>query len=256
MSDIGCTIRLFADDTSLYIVVDSPPVAANMLNADLNTISNWAETWLVDFNASKTISMILSRKVNQLQHPPLFMDNIQLNDCENHKHLGVTLSQSCRWSDHISNITEKAWVRLNLMRGLKFKVSRTALEKMYISFIRPLLEYCDSVWDNAPTEAKRQLDAVHIEAARTITGATKLCSIDKLFADLGWESLQSRRNKHKLVIFYKILNGLSPSYLSDLVPPLIQDTTHYNLRNSSDTQTLHANTNLYFNSFFPSTIRA
>lgn len=256
VSDIGCSIRLFADDTSLYIVVDSPPVAANMLNADLNTISNWAETWLVDFNASKTISMILSRKVNQLQHPPLFMNNIQLNDCENHKHLGVTLSQSCRWSDHISNITEKAWVRLNLMRGLKFKVSRTALEKMYISFIRPLLEYCDSVWDNASTEAKRQLDAVHIEAARTITGATKLCSIDKLFADLGWESLQSRRNKHKLVIFYKIMNGLAPSYLSDLVPPLIQDTTHYNLRNSSDTQTLHANTNLYFNSFFPSTIRA
>ena len=147
-------------------------------------------------------------------------------------------------------------IRLNLMRGLKFKVSRTALEKMYISFIRRLLEYCDSVWDNASTEAKRQLDAVHIEAARTITGATKLCSIDKLFADLGWESLQSRRNKHKLVIFYKIMNGLAPSYLSDLVPPLIQDTTHYNLRNSSDTQTLHANTNLYFNSFFPSTIRA
>ena len=184
------------------------------------------------------------------------MNNIQLNDCENHKHLGVTLSQSCRWSDHISNITEKAWVRLNLMRGLKFKVSRTALEKMYISFIRPLLEYCDSVWDNASTEAKRQLNAVNIEAARTTTGATKLCSIDKLFADLGWESLQSRRNKHKLVIFYKIMNGLAPSYLSDLVPPLIQDTTHYNLRNSSDTQTLHANTNLYFNSFFPSTIRA
>ncbi|MEW8544911.1 MAG: reverse transcriptase family protein [Candidatus Thiodiazotropha sp.] len=256
VSDIGCSIRLFADDTSLYIVVDSPQTAANTLNNDLCTISNWANNWLVDFNASKTISMIISRKLHQRPHPPLFMNNTQLNESENHKHLGVTLSNSCRWSSHIDNITEKAWIRLNLMRGLKFKISRKSLEQIYISFIRPLLEYCDSVWDNASSESKKQLDAIHIEAARTITGATKLCAIDKLFADLGWESLQSRRNKHKLVIFYKIMNGLTPDYLSDLVPPLIQDTTHYNLRNSNDTQTLHANTNLYFNSFFPSTIRA
>ncbi|MEW8546433.1 MAG: reverse transcriptase domain-containing protein, partial [Candidatus Thiodiazotropha sp.] len=254
--DIGCSIRLFADDTSLYIVVDSPQVAANLLNTDLNTISNWAETWLVDFNASKTSSMIISRKSNQLQHPPLFMNNIQLNESETHKHLGITLSRSCTWSSHIDNIAEKAWFRLNLMRGLKFKISRKSLEQMYISFIRPLLEYCDSVWDNASSESKKQLDAIHIEAARTITGATKLCGIDRLFSDLGWESLQSRRDKHKLVIFYKIMNGLTPSYLSDLVPPFIRDATHYNLRNSNHTQTLHANTNLYFNSYFPSTIRA
>ena len=50
---------------------------------------------------------------------------------------------------------------------------------------------------------KKKLDAIHIEAARTITGATKLCSRDKLLADLGWESLQSSRDKHKLVISIK-----------------------------------------------------
>ena len=88
------------------------------------------------------------------------------------------------------------------------------------------------MWDNCSTESKNQLESIHIEAARVITGATKLCSIEKLFADLGWESLQKRRNKHKLVIFYKILHGIAPTYLSDIVPPLIQDTTTYNLRNA------------------------
>ena len=42
-----------------------------------------------------------------------------------------------------------------------------------------------------------QLESIHIEAATVITSATKLCSIANLFADLGWESLQNRRNKHK-----------------------------------------------------------
>ena len=59
---------------------------------------------------------------------------------------------------------------------------------MYIYFVRPMLEYCDSVWDNATTESKKQLDAIHIEAARIITGATKLCSISLSLSDLGWES--------------------------------------------------------------------
>ena len=78
----------------------------------------------------------------------------------------------------------RAWVRLNLMRALKFRISRKSLEQMYVSFIRPLLEYCDSVLDNSSSEMKKKLVAIHIEAARTITGATKLCSIDKLLSEL------------------------------------------------------------------------
>ena len=199
VSGIRCPVRLF---------VDSPPTAANFLNSDLSAITNWANTWLVTFNASKTVSMTNSRKANPPQHPPLFMNNVQLTKIDTHKHLGLTFSKSCTWSQHIQNITSKAWARLNLMRSLKFKIKRTALERMYISFIRPVLEYSDSVWDNCSTETKKQLDAVQVEAARIIT---KLCSINKLFSDIGWDSLQSRRNKHKLVIFYKILNGLTPN---------------------------------------------
>ena len=116
------------------------------------------------------------------------------------------------------------------MRALKFRVSRNSLERMYVSFIRPLLEYCDSVWDNSSSEMKKKLDAIHVEAARTITGATKLCSINKLLAYLGWEALQSRRDKHKLVIFYKTINGLTPEYLHELVPPLVQEASTYALR--------------------------
>ena len=103
---------------------------------------------------------------------------------------------------------------------------------------------------------KRQLEAIHIEAGRTITGTTKLCSINRLLDDLGWNSLQSRRNKLKLTIFYKIMNGLKPTYFSDLLPPLVHETTSYNLRHSNHIQTVHANEKLFFNSFSPSTIRA
>ena len=64
-----------------------------------------------------------------------------------------------------------------------------------------LLEYSNTVTlygTIVQTSAKKQLEAVHTEAARIIIGATKLCCIDKLLAELGWETLQERCTKHKL----------------------------------------------------------
>ena len=127
---------------------------------------------------------------------------------------------------------------------------------MYFAYVRPLLEYSDSVWDNCSLASKKLLDAVHIEAARIVSGGTKLCSIDKLFQELGWEPLQIRRNKHKLVTFYKILHGLAPGYLFGLILPHISETNDYPLRNADHIQNFRSNSNLFHESFFPSTIRA
>ena len=79
---IGCSIRLFADDTSLYIIVDSPDGTAYHLNVDFNSISTWADTWLVAFNTGKTLSMIFSRKLHRPHHPPLLMNNTMLTETD------------------------------------------------------------------------------------------------------------------------------------------------------------------------------
>ena len=102
---------------------------------------------------------------------------------------------------------------------------------------------------------KKQLESINIEAGIIITGASRLCRVEKLFSELGWESLQSRRNKHKRTSVSKILNGFTPNYLVDLVLLLIQEATRYNLRNSNDIRTIRTNSNLFYNSFFPASIR-
>ena len=69
VTDFGLNIRLFADDTSLYIVVDNPVEAANSLNNDLDNFTQWAARSLVSFNPTKTESIIISRFLNRIQHP-------------------------------------------------------------------------------------------------------------------------------------------------------------------------------------------
>ena len=61
-ADIQSCVRLFADDTSLYIIVENPISAAEMINTDLETIHRWAEKWLVKFNPFKSESLLVSRK--------------------------------------------------------------------------------------------------------------------------------------------------------------------------------------------------
>ena len=52
VEEINSSIRLFADDTSLYIVVDNPLDSTIKLNTDLSRIDMWASMWLVTFNPS------------------------------------------------------------------------------------------------------------------------------------------------------------------------------------------------------------
>ena len=83
------------------------------------------------------------------------------------------------------------------------------------------------------------------EAARIVTGATKLASIQSLLSDTG------RIEKHKLVLFYKMIYSLAPEYLSSTVDNISQ----YNVLNETNLQTIPARSQQYYNTFLPSTTR-
>ena len=102
--------------------------------------------------------------------------------------------------NQIEFIKEKAWVRLNLMRKVIYELDRRSLEIIYISFIRPILEYGDVVWSNCNQQETQELEKIQIKAARIVTGTTNLVSIQALNDGTGWETVESRRYKHKLVL--------------------------------------------------------
>ena len=92
MQRINSWIRLFADYTSLYIVVENLILSSTLHNLDLTEIYEWASKWLVTFNSNKTESVIFSRKVNTPVHPSLYMNHQLIKEVTYHKHLDVILS--------------------------------------------------------------------------------------------------------------------------------------------------------------------
>ena len=96
------------------------------------------------------------------------------------------------------------------MRKLKFQLDRKSLQTIYFSSIRPLLEYADVVWNNCTQYDSNELDTVQHGAARIVTGAAKLASIDSHHIETGWETLGSRRKTHRLTMFYKMKKRTLP----------------------------------------------
>ena len=197
VTDIEASIRLFADDTSLYIVIETPDASVAVINSDLQKIATWSSSWLVTFNPLKTESMIFSRKRAKPIHPPLLIYNVPIESVRSHKHVGLTFTYDAKCKDHISSILNKAWqISLGMLHSLKFMLSRPSLENMYLNLFRPLLEYGDLVWDNCTAELKNDIESVQNEAARIVSGSTKRCNIHTLLAELRWDTFACRRRKN------------------------------------------------------------
>jgi hypothetical protein len=164
------------------------------------------------------------------------------------------LSKDLSWNKHITEVIDKATRRLGIMRKLKYKIDRISLERIYLAFIRPLLEYGDVIWDS-PLEVLHPLEAIQRNAARIVVGATARCSTQGLYSETSWEPLDKRRESHRTTLMYKIVHGKAPRYLTDLVPGLVRNRTSYTLRNGANLDPPQTRLNVYANSFFPKTTR-
>ena len=219
------------------------------------SLDDWSKQWLISFYALKTHTMTVSRKVPPISHPPLIFQNHQLEDVSYHRHLGITLKSDLTWSHHINLIAQKANRLINILKCLQFRLDRNSLETIYMSFIRSLLEYGSPIWDGCTQADADRLEAIQTTAATVIAGAMKGTSTSKLYEEVGWETLAERRDKAKLIIMYKIVNNLTPSYLRDLLPETPPSAINHNTRHRPEIYPFCARTSLLDKSFFPSTVR-
>ena len=96
---------------------------------------------------------------------------------------------------------------------------RKSLLTIYKAFLRPLLDYGDMIYDQPQNQSFcDKLESVQYKAASAITGAIQGTSRNKLYQELGLESLKSRRWYKRLSCMFKIMKKEAPYYLIDLIP--------------------------------------
>ena len=159
------------------------------------------------------------------------------------------------WDDHIRNKCTVASKRITVLKRLHNRVPRETKLTIYKSFIRPVLEYGNVLFDNCNAALSEMLENVQREAALAITGAYLKTSHNKLLHELGLDLLSNRRSKAKVVLLFKIKHDLTASYLKDLLPKQLGECVSYNMRNANNIREPKTSKNYFLKSFLPSSIK-
>ena len=138
-NEINSNLRLFADDSILYGIVNNFQ-DAQALQADLNKLVEWAQKWQMTFNSSKCVLLGVSRSVNNVDFSYEMMGR-SLESVESHKYLGVEIDRKLSWNKHISAITGKGNRALGFIRRNLHNCPEEVKRQAYYSLVRPHLEY-------------------------------------------------------------------------------------------------------------------
>jgi len=232
---VDSQIRIFADDTFLFRVVNSNENSTTKLNEDLEKVKQWAHKWKMVFNPDITkqaVEVIFSRKQTPSQFDPLVFNGIPVKQVEETKHLGMILDSKLNFKKHILDKLAKANQGLGVMKQLCKWVPRRTLDQIYKLFIRPHLDYADIVYDVAKLDKTcifpnstscplmEEIEQIQYKAALIVTGAWQGTSREKIYNDLGWEFLQNRRSARKLCLLYEVQKKNFPLYLAKVLDPL------------------------------------
>ena len=226
-----CTV-LFADDTTIFLVGND----CRLLNTSLQSCLDLANKWLTNnglqLNVDKTKCMLI-RSPRARVHPPLLhihLSGSQIEQVSSFKLLGVLINDTLTWTSHINHVVSKVSRSVNLLRRLSWFLPQSLLVLYLKSYILPLVDYCDVVWDNSSQHDASRLQNLFNYACRLALHRPRLSSSSALWHELGLSSLCCRRKLHLAELTYKCHNSLAPSYLSSF---FCLPTHHHNTRTKS-----------------------
>ena len=176
--------RLYVNDNSLSYLSSELAQIEIVLNNDLKRLEEWALKWLINFNPAKTEAILVSNIYHDYDLR-LTYDDAVLNIVETHKHLGIYLSANNKRIKHIDSIIMCASKQVSYLGKLKYKLSKDTLNKLYCTYIRPLLEYRSEVWDGCSINDTNRLEQIQLNGARIVTGLPilLLCALYTLKLD-------------------------------------------------------------------------
>ena len=198
--------------------------------------------------------MIISKKKHTtIGSFTLFLNGNELEEVDTFKYLGVLIKNNLSWADHTRAICSKARKILGLLYRHFYNYSSSdALKQLYLSLVRPHLEYAAQVWDLHIQSDIAKLEGVQKFAMKLVTHQWD-ANYDELLELADIPRLSERRLHLKLAQVYKIIHKLC--YFPEDI--FVRQAAHSERLVRSDT-ILHpfARTNYFYHSFVPSSIAA
>eukprot|EP00117_Sycon_ciliatum_P042002 scpid30462/ scgid30624/ Probable RNA-directed DNA polymerase from transposon BS; Reverse transcriptase len=196
-------VYLFADDTA---VGQARTKGTSPMETALQDTFAWADRVGGTFNPSKTVVISFAEEGAA--------ETIRgIQPSTSHRHLGVLLSETLSFQEHIEQTISKFRQRCVLLCHMADRLTGDIVRKLYLTYVRPTAEYAAPVWDweSSLSAAQRlTLERLQARVARTVMRLERCpCPSDEpkssLFKQLGWPSLSWRRKIACLMEFFHLV---------------------------------------------------
>ena len=139
---------MYADDTIIYTSDKSFSTIKSNLTKEFAQVATWLEEnqLIVNLRRGKTECMLFrmsqctkNKTLDVVHH------HRTLSETNLYKYLSVQLDQNLNIKHHTTQMYKKACSRLQLLKGLRPKLTTKATVTIYQSMILPLVTYCSLV---------------------------------------------------------------------------------------------------------------
>ena len=237
----------------------SPPVGSTRSRGnvmqDLDSVDQWATASATTFNAMKSSVMLFAGKRGRKCSSVMVLGQATVEQSERTQHLGVILTTALSWTPHVDNLIRRVSCKVYMVKRLVYRCGSNAFVRhLYISLVRPVLEYARPVWDSCTLENCLRIERLQLSVARAILRASRRTKPNvSVLGDIGWPTLAWRRRRYELLLFWKLLNRQGPLSLQSKLPPLASKRATQTLRKNTFRQAV-CKTSRRLLAFLPSCI--
>jgi hypothetical protein len=200
-------LKLYADDSKILSTVNSWTDALGV-QKDIDSISEWMKDWRMQLNTNKC--KVIHFGKNNSNFPYLIEDENcgmkYIEDVKSEKDLGVIFEANLKWTKQISACVNKANSLLGMLSRTFESRDVNIWKHLYISMVRPHLEYAFQVWSPTLESDISKLEKIQRKATKIPT-ALKNISYDDRLKILGLTTLEERRKRGDLIYMFKITKG-------------------------------------------------
>ena len=176
---------------------------SSTINSDLQSTSEWGTRNLVKFHTSKTQLLTISLSNTPSNFPIIFEDN-KIPPLNSINILGLQISSSLSWRDHIVQIARSASKKL----GVFFWCKQYFNLLNYSNCILVLFVHAWNLWGSSPKSSL--LDRVESKVICLIGDPSLTSTLDPL---------SLRRKVASLTLFYHCYFGHCSDELATCIPP-------------------------------------
>lgn len=229
--------HIYADDTQIYIsfsASDTSEASNRLIKLQncIHDIRSWMTHNKLKLNDDKTEFLVISSPYyqNSFTKTHLRIGNTIISPSKTARNLGVMFDNVLNMNDHITSICKSASFQLYKIGKIRNYLTQEAAAQLIHAFVTSRLDYCNSLLSGLPLASLYRLQRIQNIAARILTRTKKFDHITPVLKSLHWLPIHLRIKFKILLLCYRTINGLAPSYLSDLLTPYKQSRT---LRSSS-----------------------